>query len=67
MAIIIKGGNADTNAAVAGNLLGAKFGAGGIPSRWRRGLAGADVVVRVAADLFALQDRGFGVSPALDV
>ncbi|HBR75799.1 MAG TPA: ADP-ribosylglycohydrolase family protein [Cyanobacteria bacterium UBA11159] len=36
--IIHEGGDADTNAAVAGALLGAKFGYSNIPSRWVEGL-----------------------------
>lgn len=32
------GGDTDTNGAVAGALLGAKFGIGEIPGRWRRGI-----------------------------
>ena len=33
-----QGGDADTTGAVAGALLGAKFGAGAIPTRWLEGL-----------------------------
>lgn len=34
------GGDADTNAAVAGALLGAVYGAGSIPAQWRQAVAG---------------------------
>jgi ADP-ribosylglycohydrolase len=37
-AIIHEGGDADTNAAVAGALLGARFGCEAIPQEWREGL-----------------------------
>jgi ADP-ribosylglycohydrolase len=37
-AIIHEAGDADTNAAVAGALLGARFGLGGIPAAWVREL-----------------------------
>jgi ADP-ribosylglycohydrolase len=38
LAIIREGGDADTNAAVAGALLGARFGLTAVPVRWREGL-----------------------------
>ena len=38
LAVIHEGGDADTNAAVAGAILGAKFGYGGIPEEWANGL-----------------------------
>lgn len=36
------GGDADTNGAVVGALLGARFGASGIPSRWLEDLEGGE-------------------------
>lgn len=36
------GGDADTNGAVAGALLGASFGADALPEQWRTGLEGAN-------------------------
>ena len=36
--VVEAGGDTDTNGAVAGALLGAKFGIGAIPGRWRRGI-----------------------------
>ena len=36
--IVLSGGDADTNAAVAGAILGAKFGIGQIPEEWKDGL-----------------------------
>jgi ADP-ribosylglycohydrolase len=38
LAIIREGGDADTNAAVAGALLGARFGFTAVPAEWREGL-----------------------------
>ena len=38
--IINKGGDSDTNACVAGGLLGAKYGLSGIPKKWQDGLVG---------------------------
>ena len=38
LAVIHQGGDADTNAAVAGSVLGAKFGFSGIPQKWVEGL-----------------------------
>ena len=38
-AIVNAGGDTDTNAAPAGAALGARFGLGGIPQRWRRRVA----------------------------
>ena len=41
------GGDADTNGAVAGALLGARFGVGGIPSEWLRDVKGKDDLLRL--------------------
>ncbi|MBA3616826.1 MAG: ADP-ribosylglycohydrolase family protein [Rubrobacteraceae bacterium] len=43
--VIRLGGDADTNGAVAGALLGARFGVGGIPSEWLRGVRGRDALL----------------------
>ena len=45
--VVRLGGDADTNGAVAGALLGARFGAGGIPSGWLQGLKGGDDLLRL--------------------
>lgn len=42
LAVVNAGGDADTNAAVAGAVLGAKFGYKAIPERWVQGLCGRD-------------------------
>ncbi len=44
--VIRLGGDADTNGAVAGALLGARFGVGGIPSEWLRGVRGREDLLR---------------------
>jgi ADP-ribosyl-[dinitrogen reductase] hydrolase len=48
------GGDADTNGAVAGALLGARFGARAIPSRWLEGLAVREEATVLAERLVAL-------------
>src|SRR5436305_8185076 len=45
------GGDADTNGAVAGALLGARFGASQIPSRWLDGLVAREGAATVAERL----------------
>lgn len=45
------GGDSDSTGAIAGNLLGARLGAGAIPARWLDGLELRVVVERVAEDL----------------
>jgi hypothetical protein len=47
------GGDADTNGAVAGALLGARFGSRGIPARWLDLLEPRDELVRLADALAA--------------
>jgi len=44
LAIIHEGGDADTNAAVAGPLLGARYGYSSIPSEWIQGLKEKDAL-----------------------
>ncbi len=48
------GGDTDTNAAVAGALLGAAHGLGGIPDAWRAQLADGDAIEAEARQLAAL-------------
>jgi ADP-ribosylglycohydrolase len=50
-AIIHEAGDADTNAAVAGSLLGARFGLSGIPRRWVEGLVHREALERRAERL----------------
>ncbi len=51
------GGDADTNGAVAGALLGARFGAQAIPERWLEPLAARDQASALADRLIDLADR----------
>jgi len=52
--VIHQGGDADTNAAVAGALLGARFGYDAIPRRWVNGLTWKKYMQRIAEELFVL-------------
>jgi ADP-ribosyl-[dinitrogen reductase] hydrolase len=54
------GGDADTNGAVAGALLGARFGASAIPSRWLDRLAVRDEAAALAERLVALANSDAG-------
>ncbi|MDP8900268.1 MAG: ADP-ribosylglycohydrolase family protein [Actinomycetota bacterium] len=45
--VVRLGGDADTNGAVAGALLGARFGASGIPSEWLRSVKGTEDLLRL--------------------
>lgn len=51
------GGDADTDGAVAGALLGARFGEGGIPSRWLERLGVRDEAAALAERLVTLAQR----------
>jgi hypothetical protein len=58
------GGDTDTNAAVAGALLGAAHGAGAIPVAWRLRLADAEAIEAEAASLAAITaPPGEGTAP----
>ena len=50
--IVHQGGDADTNASVAGALLGAHFGYDAIPRRWIDGLSWKNYMDRIAYELF---------------
>ncbi|HSH05843.1 MAG TPA: ADP-ribosylglycohydrolase family protein [Anaerolineae bacterium] len=51
-AIVMEGGDADTNAAVAGAMLGARWGLTGVDSRWAAGLVGGERLASVAEGLW---------------
>lgn len=51
IAVVGAGGDTDTNAAVAGAVLGAMHGAGAIPARWTRGVARAERLITIADQL----------------
>ena len=52
--IVLSGGDADTNAAVAGAILGAKFGIGQIPEEWRNGLLYASMLYNKMQEFYAM-------------
>jgi ADP-ribosylglycohydrolase len=56
-AVIHQGGDADTNASVAGALLGARFGYQAIPRPWIEGLTWRKFMNRIADELY-VQCRG---------
>lgn len=56
-AVINEGGDADTNAAVAGSLLGAKFGYSGIPDRFLKGLQKKEVLMEKCDAFVKLAER----------
>ncbi len=58
--VVMAGGDADSNAAVAGALLGARFGRAGIPTRWLSELHDRD---RFAALVDALVERALSLDP----
>lgn len=53
-AVIRLGGDADTNGAVSGALLGARFGTGSIPREWLRSLQGKEELLRLIRGLDTL-------------
>jgi ADP-ribosylglycohydrolase len=55
--IVSLGGDTDTNAAVAGALLGARFGYDELPAGWLERLADRDAIETEAAGLVPLADR----------
>jgi hypothetical protein len=55
--IVLSGGDADTNAAVAGAILGAKFGIDQIPEEWKSGLLYASMLHNKVQDLYFYNHR----------
>lgn len=53
--VVNKGGDADTNGAVAGALLGARDGYSALPERWREGLVDADELITLADSLWRVR------------
>jgi ADP-ribosylglycohydrolase len=51
------GGDSETYAAVAGALLGARFGIHDIPGAWRKDMMGVDVMLGIADDLYEIAHR----------
>ena len=52
--IVLSGGDADTNAAVAGAILGAKFGICHIPEEWKDGLFYASMLHSKVLEFYAM-------------
>lgn len=52
--IVLSGGDADTNAAVAGAILGAKFGISPIPEEWKDGLLYASMLYNKVQEFYAM-------------
>ena len=52
--IVLSGGDADTNAAVAGAILGTKFGIDQIPEEWKSGFLYASLLRNKVQDFYAL-------------
>ena len=52
--IVLSGGDADTNAAVAGAILGAKFGICHIPDEWKDGLLYASMLHNKVQEFYAM-------------
>ena len=52
--IVLSGGDADTNAAVAGAILGAKFGICHIPEEWKDGLLYASMLHNKVQEFYAM-------------
>ena len=52
--IVLSGGDADTNAAVAGAILGVKFGINQIPEAWKSGLLYASMLHDKVQNLYAM-------------
>ena len=54
MKIVLSGGDADTNAAVAGAILAAKFGINQIPEEWKDGLLYASMLYDKVQEFYAM-------------
>ena len=53
VAVVARGGDTDTNGAVAGALLGARFGKRAIPQRWLDALQAAPELTKLAEQLYS--------------
>lgn len=66
--LTMAGGDADTNAAVAGSLLGALFGYSGLPSNWASDLKHLDWLLSKAdAATFLITGEGAAYDPEHDI
>lgn len=57
LAVVNTGGDADTNAAVACSLLGAKYGYSAIPQKYIDGLVGKDCLIKITNRLIEIVNR----------
>lgn len=64
MKIVLSGGDADTNAAVAGAILGAKFGIKQIPEEWKSGLLYASMLHNKVQSFWRYAIKGKGMKRA---
>ena len=64
IAVVSRGGDTDTNACVAGALLGARFGKSQIPDRWLAKLKSAAELTSLAEKLYRRQSSLRGGQPA---
>ncbi|MBQ0106038.1 MAG: ADP-ribosylglycohydrolase family protein [Armatimonadetes bacterium] len=55
--IVNKGGDTDTNACIAGGLLGAKYGIDAVPERWQKDLLGYSDLYNIAEKLYELSQK----------
>ena len=62
--IVLSGGDADTNAAVAGAILGAKFGINQIPEEWKSGLLHASMLHDKVQNFWRYAIKGKGMKRA---
>ena len=62
--IVLSGGDADTNAAVAGAILGAKFGICHIPDEWKDGLLYASMLHDKVQSFWRYAIKGKGMKRA---
>jgi ADP-ribosyl-[dinitrogen reductase] hydrolase len=56
--VVSMGGDTDTNGAIAGAVLGARFGIDAIPRRWLDSIRGADQLVELADALLTASEAG---------
>ena len=54
MKIVLSGGDADTNAAVAGAILGAKFGISQIPEEWKDDLLYSSMLYNKVKEFYTM-------------
>ena len=58
VAVVNLGGDTDTNAAVCGALMGAQYGVGAIPERWREKVPVVPRCMELATKLYEAAEEG---------